>query len=203
MAERVIVGTFDDRDDAAAAIRDLRDAGFAEEQMGVAMRDRRAQEELMDTTGTEAAEGAATGAVSGGIVGGVLGLLAGAGALLVPGVGPVVAAGWLGSTIAGAAVGAAAGGIIGALIGMGLPESEARYFDQRFRGGAALLTVRAGVRSGEAAAIMRDHGGDVGPAATREFLAEDVVAEPWVGERDRRVWDDPAYSGPERRMAYR
>ena len=207
LSARAVAAVFNDRDEAEAAVRDLRDAGFNEDQLGVAMKDRRAQKEFMDDTATEAGEGAATGAVSGGIVGGVLGLLAGAGALLVPGVGPVVAAGWLGATIAGAAVGAAAGGIIGALVGLGIPESEARYFDERFRAGSILLTVRAGTRIGEAVMILREHGGDIGPAATREFVSSQAStgeSEPWrYRGPERRTERDPGYTGPERRLAYR
>jgi hypothetical protein len=105
---RTVVGLFNNRHHAEAAIRDLKDAGFTDEQIGVAMQDKSEQTELMDATGSNAAEGAAKGAVSGGVVGGLIGLL---GSLLVPGFGPIVVGGVLASTLAGAGLGAAAGGI--------------------------------------------------------------------------------------------
>src|SRR6266496_204426 len=79
-----VVGLFNNRHHAEAAIRDLKAAGFNDEQIGVALQDVGDQRELMDTTSSNAAEGAAKGAVSGGVVGGLIGLL---GSLLVPGVG--------------------------------------------------------------------------------------------------------------------
>ncbi|HJR16227.1 MAG TPA: general stress protein, partial [Gemmatimonadales bacterium] len=123
-----VVGLFKNQVDAEKAIRRLKDAGFSDSQIGVAMRDRGQQQELIEGTGTQAAEGAATGAISGGVLGGVIGLLAGVGALAIPGVGPIIAGGALASTLAGAGIGAAAGGLLGALMGMGIPEEDARYF---------------------------------------------------------------------------
>jgi len=107
-----IVGLFPDREAAESAINDLKRAGFSENEIGVAMRDRTAQGQLAEDTGTQAAEGAAKGAMGGGVVGGLVGLLGGIGALAIPGLGPIFAAGWLGSTLAGAGIGAAAGGIL-------------------------------------------------------------------------------------------
>src|SRR2546426_11593870 len=110
-----IVGIFIDRSQAERAIRELKAAGFTEKQVGVAMLDRDEQRRVINDTGSTAAEAAATGAISGGIVGGLIGLL---GSLLIPGVGPIVVGGVLGSTLTGAGIGAAAGGIIGALMGL-------------------------------------------------------------------------------------
>src|SRR6185295_5008059 len=93
---RTVVGLFTERSDAEQAIRDLKDAGFSEQQIGVAMQDREAQRRLTEDTGSTAAEGAATGALSGGVVGGLIGLL---GSLLIPGVGPIVVGGVLASTL--------------------------------------------------------------------------------------------------------
>ena len=165
----VVAGLFSERSDAERAIRALKDAGFSENQIGVAMRDRGEQRDLVNDTGTKAAEGAATGAASGGVVGGVLGLLAGVGALAIPGVGPIVAGGVLASTLTGAGIGAAAGGIIGGLIGMGIPEEEARHFDQGFRAGGILVTVEAGARADEARDILRTNAADLGPAWARQY----------------------------------
>jgi hypothetical protein len=88
------------------------------------------------------AEGAATGAGIGGTVGGVAGLLAGLGMIAIPGIGPVVAAGWLASTAAVAAVGAVGGGIVGALTESGVSEEDAHVYAEGVRRGGTLLTVR-------------------------------------------------------------
>ena len=164
-----VVGLFRDRHDAERAIGALKDAGFTEDQIGVALRDRGEQKDLMDRTDTKAAEGATTGAVGGGVVGGTLGLLGGLGALVIPGLGPIFAAGWLGSTLAGAGIGAAAGGLIGGLVGMDIPEEDARHFETGFKSGGTLVTVRAGARSGEAESILRRFDADLGPTRGRAF----------------------------------
>jgi hypothetical protein len=163
---RTVVGLFNNRQHAEAAIRDLKRAGFTDEQIGVAMQDAGEQRELMDTTNSNAAEGAAKGAVSGGVVGGLIGLL---GSLLVPGVGPVIVGGVLASTLTGAGIGAATGGLIGALIGLGVPEEDAQHFDQGLRSGGILVTVDAGSQTGDALAILQRHEVDFGPSRGRRF----------------------------------
>lgn len=90
---------------------------------------------------TKAPEGAATGAGSGAVVGGTLGLLAGIGALAIPGIGPFLAAGPLMATLAGIGVGGAVGGFTGALIGLGIPEYEAKRYEGYIQKGALLLSI--------------------------------------------------------------
>ena len=148
----------------------LRAAGFRPEDVGVALRDRTAQGELVEETGTKAAEGAAAGVLGGGLLGGLVGLLVGVGALALPGLGPVVAGGALasafglagGTAVAGAGIGAAAGGLVGALVGMGIPEEEAQYFERGFRAGGVLVTVHARGRAPEALRLLERHGADTG-----------------------------------------
>jgi hypothetical protein len=214
---RTVVGMFKNRHHAEAAIRDLKRAGFTDEQIGVALQDVGEQQELMDTTSSNAAEGAAKGAVSGGVVGGLIGLL---GSLLVPGVGPVIVGGVLASTLTGAGIGAATGGLIGALIGLGVPEEDARHFDQGLRSGGMLVTVDAGAQTGDALAILQRHEVDFGPSRGRRFGGwdtdvgtDEVVSEsstgtrgmsspgrkPYTG-RERRTRRDASYRGPERRL---
>jgi uncharacterized protein (TIGR02271 family) len=158
----IVVGLFHSQADAESAIARLKQSGFSENQIGVALKDRKRQEELIEGTGTQAAEGAATGALGGGVLGGVIGLLAGVGALAIPGVGPIIAGGTLASTLAGAGIGAAAGGLIGALAGMGVPEEDARHFDQGFQAGGTLITVDAGARAAEARDCLYESGADLG-----------------------------------------
>ena len=78
---------------------------------------------------------------TGGVVGGTLGLLAGIGALAIPGVGPLIAAGPIMATLAGAGAGGAVGGLVGALVGMGIPEYEAKRYEGAVKGGGTLLSV--------------------------------------------------------------
>jgi hypothetical protein len=204
---RTVVGLFGHRAGAEAAIRDLRAAGFPEDRIGVAMQERVEQGDLLQGAGGERAEGAAKGAVSGGLLGGLLGLL---GSLLIPGVGPVVVGGVLASTLAGAGIGAATGGLLGALVALGVPEEDARHFDAGLRSGGTLVTVDAGARTPEALAILQRHEVDFGPMGARRFDGLDwsardnstpAAAAPsaYAGE-ERRVFFDPGYSGPERRL---
>jgi uncharacterized protein (TIGR02271 family) len=157
-----VVGLFHNQADAERAIQRLKEEGFSENQIGVAIKDREQQKELIEGTGTQAAEGAATGAIGGGVLGGVIGLLAGVGALAIPGVGPIIAGGTLASTLAGAGIGAAAGGLLGALVGMGVPEEDAKHFDEGFRAGGTLVTVNAGDRAEEARECLYESGADLG-----------------------------------------
>lgn len=167
---QTIGALFQNRTDAENAINALKARGFRGDQVGIAMRDRDAQDRLVEDTGSKATDGAATGAVSGGLLGGGVGFLIGIGALAIPGIGPVVSAGILttalgtaGATaVAGAGIGAATGGIVGALIGMGIPENEAQYFESGFRKGHVLVTVSAGSRTVEAVDILEQYGGDLG-----------------------------------------
>jgi hypothetical protein len=90
---------------------------------------------------TKAPEGTATGVATGGVIGGSLGLLAGIGALAIPGVGPLIAAGPIMATLAGLGVGGAVGGMVGALVGMGIPEFEAKRYEGAVKEGGTLLSV--------------------------------------------------------------
>jgi len=154
-----VVAVFEDRDDAQDAINALRDAGFRADDISILARDRDTAGQLADDTGTEMATGAATGALAGGLLGGVAGWLVGIGALAIPGVGPIIAAGPLAAALGGAAIGAAGGGIVGALTGMGIPEDEAKYYDEEFRRGGIVITAQARGRYDEARRILHEHGG--------------------------------------------
>jgi hypothetical protein len=201
-----VAALFYSQADAERAIQDLKEAGFPQDRIGVVLRDPMTgpgePQGLQDTV--LPGETAAAGAVGGGILGGVVGLLAGVGALALPGVGPVIAGGALAASLTGAGVGAAAGGVLGALVGLGIPESSARYFEQGIRQGAVLVTVDAGYRREAARDILRFSRGDLGNlgVAYEEELRDAVEAEPeaWRGS-ERRYREDPAYAGPERRLA--
>lgn len=151
------VGIFDERNDAELAARDLREKGFKDDQIGYAWRDDKGK---THQEGNKSAEMAASGAGTGVVLGGIIG--AGA-ALLIPGIGPVVSGGLLASALAGAATGAVAGGvaggITGALMGLGIPEVEAKYYNDQFAEGRTLMTVRADDRYSDASDIVRKRRG--------------------------------------------
>jgi tetrahydromethanopterin S-methyltransferase subunit C len=109
---------------------------------------------------TKAPEGAAAGAGAGGVLGGTLGLLAGIGALAIPGVGPLIAAGPVLAALSGAAAGAAVGGLTGALVGLGIPELEARAYEGKVKSGNILIAVHTDAREAEKAAeqILKEAG---------------------------------------------
>jgi len=146
MAKQV-VGLFDTTQDAQGAVQALRDAGFGADNISVVLNNASGEFGTYDGTGSEAAEGAGAGATGGAVLGGLGGLLVGLGALAIPGIGPVVAAGTLGtalaSTAVGAGLGAAAGGLVGALVGVGIPEEDASVYAEGVRRGGALVTVTA------------------------------------------------------------
>ena len=148
------VGVFDDRDKADKAARELRTAGFKDDEIGYAWRDDsgKTHKEGETKAGEMAAEGAVTGAALGGLIGA-------AAAGLIPGVGPIIAGGILASTLTGAAVGTAAGGISGAFVGMGIPEEEAKYYDDEFKQGRTLMTVKSSEKYDLAGDTVRRGGG--------------------------------------------
>src|SRR4051794_15829840 len=135
-----VVGLFDTRDRAQAAIEQLRAGGIDPNKVSVAMQSHEETQTLAADTGVGG--GAATGAIGGGVLGGLAGLLVGIGALAIPVVGPIVAAGPLAATLIGAGVGAAAGGLVGALVDAGVPEEEAQLYQTGVQRGGVLVTAQ-------------------------------------------------------------
>lgn len=126
---------------AEQAVDRLTAAGFAHRDISVLLPDNQSSKEFAHEKNTKAPEGANTGVTAGGVVGGTLGLLAGIGALAIPGVGPFIAAGPIMGALAGFGVGGAVGGLVGALVGMGIPEYEAKRYEGRIKNGGVLLSV--------------------------------------------------------------
>lgn len=141
---KTISALFDNYDDARDAVAELEATGVPEQDLSIVASN--SDNSFEDDDSSAAAEGAAGGAGIGAVVGGAGGLLTGLGLMAIPGVGPVVAAGWLAATAAGVAAGAvaggAAGGIIGALTDSGVPENEAHVYAEGIRRGGALVTAR-------------------------------------------------------------
>jgi hypothetical protein len=156
--QRAIVGVFDDRRAAERAIEALGNAGFNHDHIGFVIRgaDDVRGGMIVDAEGTKDGKGAVTGAITGGMLGGVL---AAAVAVLIPGVGPVVAGGVLAAFFGGAIAGTAVGGILGAMTGLGVSEEEAKFYEQHFNEGKAIVAVKPGNRAAEAGEILRRHGG--------------------------------------------
>jgi uncharacterized membrane protein len=151
---RTVVGVFGDRTTAERAVRDLRQKGFTENEISIVAKDNGGtnQGSSMGTTNTDTVgDGVTTGATWGGLAG----LALGAGALAIPGLGPIIAAG----PIAAALTGAATGGIAGGLLDWGIPETEGRRYQEEVRQGGVLAAIRAeSSRINDAAAILRQAG---------------------------------------------
>lgn len=144
---QIVTGMFDRAQEAEAALAALASAEIAPEDISVVANTTQTYYRRDDIE-NEAAQGAGTGAGLGAVLGGAGGLLAGLGTIAIPGLGPVIAGGWLLATavgaVAGAAVGGAAGSIVGALMQAGVPEQHAHIYAEGVRRGGTLITVRAG-----------------------------------------------------------
>ena len=136
-----VFGIYRDRPQVEQAVDTLLDAGFRSEDISVLLPDNVGTKDFAHEKNTKAPEGATTGATTGAVAGGTLGLLAGIGALAIPGLGPFIAAGPIMAALSGAAVGATIGGITGALIGLGIPELEAKQYEKKIRDGNILISV--------------------------------------------------------------
>jgi hypothetical protein len=129
------------RDQADHIVDQLKLAHFSNNDISVLFSDKGATKDYALEKHTKAPEGAVTGAGAGGVVGGALGWMVGIGALAIPGVGPLIAAGPIMAALSGAAIGAATGGIAGGLIGLGIPELEAKHYEGEVKSGNILLSV--------------------------------------------------------------
>lgn len=159
MTRTTIVGVFEHEHDAQQAVRELRSAGFRDDQIGVVAHntDRDATEAArVDDGHSHAGEGAIAGIATGAGMGALWGLGIAAGFL--PAIGPAIAGGVFGTVLSSAAAAAAAGGLAGAMIGLGVPEDEAQYYEGEFRAGRTLVTVKSDTRCKEATSILRRFG---------------------------------------------
>ncbi len=159
MAKNVL-GSFRSRAEAVAAVQVLRQAGFAEDSLGLLARDEGDNDPLKhDLTGTKLEEGAGLGAAAGAVTGVGLGLAVAVGFL--PPLGPAIAGGTLMGLLASAGSGATVGTVVGGLVGLGVPEDEVAYYRTQYDAGRTLVAVRADARAREAEEILRRQGGRV------------------------------------------
>jgi len=142
-----VFGIYKSSVQAELAVDRILAAGFSNNDISVLLPDSSSSKEFAHEKNTKAPEGTTTGVATGGVVGGTLGLLAGIGALAIPGVGPFIAAGPIVGALAGLGVGGAVGGFIGALVGMGIPEYEAKRYEGRVKNGGVLLSVHCDTSS--------------------------------------------------------
>jgi hypothetical protein len=143
MSKSQVFGIAKTQGQAEQIIERLQNSGFSASEISVLLPDTSGQHDIGPVKATKAPEGATTGAATGGLTGGAIGLLAGLGALAIPGVGPLIAAGPIMAALSGAAVGGATGGLVGGLIGLGIPEIEAKRYEEKLRSGNYLIAVHA------------------------------------------------------------
>jgi len=162
MANKAVFGLFSTRRQVEDAVDELKAQGFRNTDVSVLFSENVGTKDFAHEKGTKAPEGLATGATSGAVVGGALGWLAGIGALAIPGVGPLIAAGPIIGALTGVGVGGAVGGITGGLIGLGIPEYEAKRYEGRIKEGNILLSVHADDSEwvNKAERILKETGAD-------------------------------------------
>jgi len=179
-----VFGIYSTRQDVERAADVLARSGFPVTDISVLIPESLGSKDLGTEKATKAPEGAAAGAGSGAVLGGTLGLLAGIGALAIPGIGPLIAAGPILSTLAGIGVGGAIGGFTGALIGVGIPEYEAKRYEGRLQKGGMLLSVHCDTSEEvDLAKEIMDRSGGEDIASTGESSSGAVPAEPRVRGR--------------------
>jgi tetrahydromethanopterin S-methyltransferase subunit C len=157
-----VFGIYPSEAAAESAVDRIVEAGFSNSDVSVLMADASSTKDFAHDKATKAPEGTATGVTAGGLLGGTLGLLAGIGALAIPGVGPLIAAGPIMGALAGLGVGGAVGGIVGALVGLGIPEYEAKRYEGRVKDGGVLLSVHCDTSDeiSQAKSLLKSTGAD-------------------------------------------
>jgi len=140
---KTVVGTYDNLQSAYAVANDLVTAGYSRNDISVVANDaKNTYSPYVDKTYVGDGDDAAKGAGIGAAIGGLGGLLIGLGALTIPGIGPVIAAGPLLAALTGAGIGAVTGGIVGALIDLGIPDEEANLYSEGLRRGNVLVIAQ-------------------------------------------------------------
>jgi uncharacterized membrane protein len=179
---KAVFGIYATRMEAEAAVTALKKVGFSMMDISVVVPEIPGSQGVGHVKSTKSPEGATTGASAGALLGGALGLLAGIGALAIPGFGPFIAAGPIMGTLAGLGVGSVVGGISGALIGLGLPEYEAKRFEGSLKNGGILLSVHADTSEEVASArqILKITGAkDIATAAEEHGKTKDQSNVEW------------------------
>ncbi len=183
---------FANRAAAERAVDQLTGAGFSHQDVSVLMSDKEGSKDFATEKNTKAPEGTATGVGVGGVVGGTLGLLAGIGALAIPGVGPLIAAGPIMGALAGLGVGGAVGGLVGALVGMGIPEYEAKRYEGRVKDGGILVSVHCDSSDevSRAKDVLKQAGGEDIASSGEKSVSSHHVENDRAVDRDRNIQNE-------------
>ena len=183
MKNTVVYGIFPNRGAAESCLLRLQERGFRNTDVSILFSDARSLKEFATEKNSKAPEGTAIGATTGLVLGGTLGWLAGIGALAIPAVGPLIAAGPIMALLAGAGVAGTVGGLVGGLVGMGMPEYEAKRFEGIIKKGGVLLSVHCDNSSwaGKAKDILEESG------AHDISSASEARAEVAVDDHDQPV----------------
>jgi uncharacterized membrane protein len=153
--EKTVVAIFRDHRAAESSVRDMKEKGISDKDISLIARD----EERRDSGGEMSYEdqNLADGTTTGGALGGLAGLLAGAGALLIPGIGPIIAAG----PLAGGLTGVVTGGVAGGLIDYGIPEERGQHYEDKVREGRILVSARTDERNADSAMeVFKENGAE-------------------------------------------
>ncbi len=171
---------------AEEAIETLKHFGFRAADVSILFPETVGTKDLAVEKHSKAPEGTATGATAGAVVGGALGWLVSAGVLMIPGIGPFMAAGPIVGVLTGIGAGGVVGGIVGSLVGLGIPEYEAKRYEGRIRAGGILLSVHCdnqdwGKRARDI--LVRTGGEDISSSteATADFAVSDKPYERGTG----------------------
>lgn len=164
-------------------------SGFSNQDISVLMADKEGSRQFAHEKNTKAPEGTATGVTAGGVIGGTLGVLAGIGALAIPGVGPLIAAGPIMAGLAGLGVGGAVGGLVGGLVGMGIPEYEAKRYEGRVKDGGVLLSAHCDSSDeiSRAKELLKSTGAQDISSSGEKFVSTHGVNTGGVDNKDRAV----------------
>jgi hypothetical protein len=177
MSKSSVFGIVKSYSQAEQIVERLQSAGFASSEISALLPDNQGKHDFGHVKASKAPEGATTGVATGGVTGGVLGLLAGIGALAIPGVGPFIAAGPIMAALSGAALGATTGGVVGGLIGMGIPEIEAKRYEGKLKTGNYLIAVHVhdGSEKDRAKEIFKNAGAEDISTSTMSKAPADSV----------------------------
>lgn len=182
---KTVIGTYSNMETAVEVVNDLVNAGFHRNSISViANNTDEKYSSYIDQDG--AMDDTAKGAGIGAAIGGLGGLLLGLGALAIPGIGPVIAAGPLAAALAGAGIGAVTGGIIGALIDLGIPEESAHVYAESVRRGNVLVAAQVEDSRADAATRIMERSG---------LIDIERESESWRSSGWSRFDDDSAYDG--------
>ncbi|HWE48686.1 MAG TPA: general stress protein [Bryobacteraceae bacterium] len=184
---KAVFGIYASPAHAESAVDRLLEAGFSNQAISVLLPDDRTTRDFAHKKDTKAPEGTTTGGVAGGVIGGTLGVLAGIGAIAIPGLGPFIAAGPIMAGLAGIGAGGVVGGLIGALVGMGIPEYEAKRYEGRVKNGGVLLSVHCDTSEqiDRAKEMLRNTGAEDISSSSESSVDKDRMAG---NEGDRKTF---------------